>query len=62
MRAPPQCRLRNDVEWVPTVDAVSIKVAVEGEDTAEMEPLSSSGKRRIGEVHWGILILLHERP
>jgi hypothetical protein len=36
---PSRCRLRNDLEWVLTVNAVSIKVAVEGEDTAQLDPL-----------------------
>jgi hypothetical protein len=45
-----------------TVDAVSIKVAVEGEDTAQLAPLGSRDQRRIGKVHWGIVILLHECP
>jgi hypothetical protein len=45
-----------------TVDAVGIKVAVEGEDTAQLEALGRRDQRRIGKVHGGIVILLHECP
>jgi hypothetical protein len=55
-------QLRDHVEWVFPVDAIGIKVTVQGKNTTELQLLGRSNKQGIGEVHRGIVILLHERP
>jgi hypothetical protein len=51
--------LRDDLEPLPAVETIGVKVLVESEDRIHVEALSQAHQRRVREVHRGILILRH---